>query len=148
MPRAWLSLGANIGDPMAQLVDAIARLDAHDHVVVTAQSRIIRTKAWGKTDQPDFANMAAAVETDLLPIDLLHACLDIERDMGRVRHEVWGPRLIDIDLIAYERLEMDSAKLTLPHRFAHERDFVLAPLREIAPDTADWLVDRTKRRQR
>jgi 2-amino-4-hydroxy-6-hydroxymethyldihydropteridine diphosphokinase len=142
MATAWLSLGGNIGDPAAQLADAIRRLDAHDHIKVIAQSRVIRTKAWGKTDQPDFANMAAAVETDLLPIDLLHACLDIERDMGRVRHEVWGPRLIDIDIIAYERLEMDTTKLILPHRFAHERDFVLEPLREISPDTAVWIRSR------
>jgi 2-amino-4-hydroxy-6-hydroxymethyldihydropteridine diphosphokinase len=142
MATAWLSLGANIGDPAAQLADAIRRLDAHQHISVIAQSSVIRTKAWGKTDQPDFANMAATVETDLLPIDLLHACLDIERDMGRVRHEVWGPRLIDIDIIAYERVEMDTTKLILPHRFAHERDFVLAPLREISPETAAWIVKR------
>jgi len=142
MPRAWLSLGANIGDPPAQLAEAIGRLDAHEHIRVTAQSGVIRTKAWGKTDQPDFGNMGAEVETDLAPVDLLHACLDIERDMGRVRHEVWGPRLIDIDLIAYERVVMESAKLTLPHRFAHERDFVLTPLREISPETADWLLRR------
>ena len=142
MPTAWLSLGANIGDPAAQLADAITRLNAHQAISVVVQSTVIRTKAWGKTDQPDFANMAATVETDLLPVDLLHACLDIERDMGRVRHEVWGPRLIDIDIIAYERVEMDSTKLILPHRFAHERDFVLDPLREISPETADWIVQR------
>jgi 2-amino-4-hydroxy-6-hydroxymethyldihydropteridine diphosphokinase len=142
MAIAWLSLGANIGDPPAQLAEAIRRLDAHPHIRLVAQSAVIRTAAWGKTDQPDFANMAATVETDLPPVDLLHACLDIERDMGRVRHEVWGPRLIDIDLIAYERIEMDTAKLTLPHRFAHERDFVLSPLREISPETADWIIAR------
>lgn len=142
MVIAWLSLGANIGDPPAQLAEAIRRLDAHPHIRLVAQSAVIRTAAWGKTDQPDFANMAATVETDLPPVDLLHACLDIERDMGRVRHEVWGPRLIDIDLIAYERIEMDTAKLTLPHRFAHERDFVLSPLREISPETADWIIAR------
>lgn len=142
MPRAWLSLGANIGEPEAQLAEAMRILATHDHIDVIAQSLVISTKAWGKTDQPDFANMAAEIETDLAPVDLLHACLDIERDMGRVRHEVWGPRLIDIDLIAYERLEMETAKLTLPHRFAHERDFVLEPLREISPATAQWLVTR------
>jgi 2-amino-4-hydroxy-6-hydroxymethyldihydropteridine diphosphokinase len=142
MAQAWLSLGANIGDPPAQLLDAVSRLDAHEHISVTARSAIIRTKAWGKTDQSDFANMAVAIETDLQPVDLLHACLDIERDMGRVRHEVWGPRLIDIDLVAYERLEMETAKLTLPHRFAHERDFVLEPLREISPETAAWIINR------
>lgn len=144
MARVWLSLGANIGDPAAQLAEAIGMLAAHKHIELIAQSDVIRTKAWGKTDQPDFANMAAEIKTDLTPVDLLHACLDIERDMGRVRHEVWGPRLIDIDLIAYERLEMETAKLTLPHRFAHERDFVMEPLRQIAPDTADWLLRRAQ----
>lgn len=147
MARAWLSLGANIGDPPAQLAEAVRRLDADPHIAVAARSSVIRTAAWGKTDQPDFANMALAVDTDLTPIDLLHACLDIERAMGRVRHEVWGPRLIDIDIVAYEQLEMDSAKLTLPHRFAHERDFVLVPLREIAPEIADWLTLRAGMRR-
>ncbi|ODT50320.1 2-amino-4-hydroxy-6-hydroxymethyldihydropteridine diphosphokinase [Devosia sp. 63-57] len=143
MAKAWLSLGANIGDPSAQLAEAISRLDAHPDITVVAQSQVIRTKAWGKTDQPDFANMAAAVETALEPIDLLHVALDIERDMGRVRHEVWGPRLIDIDIIAYERVEMQTGRLTLPHPFAHQRDFVLVPLREIAPDVAAWIEGRT-----
>jgi len=144
MARAWLSLGANIGDPPAQLAAAVAALGAHPDIEVTKTSTVITTKAWGKTDQPDFANMAVEVETTLAPIDLLHVCLDIERDLGRVRLEVWGPRVIDIDVIAYERVEMDTAKLTLPHRFAHERAFVLDPLREISPQTADWLVEREK----
>lgn len=144
MARAWLSLGANIGEPTAQLAEATRLLDNQPGIAVTRQSAVIHTKAWGKTDQPDFANMAAEIETSLAPLDLLHACLDIERDMGRVRYEVWGPRLIDIDVIAYERLEIDSTKLILPHRFAHERSFVLDPLREIAPDVADWLVSRSQ----
>jgi len=140
MALAWLSLGANIGDPQAQLEEAIRRLDAHPHIRVAKQSSVIATKPWGKTDQPDFANMAAEIETDLEPIDLLHIALDTEREMGRVRHEVWGPRVIDIDIIAYERIEMQTGRLTLPHPHAHARDFVLVPLREIAPDTADWIV--------
>lgn len=144
MARAWLSLGANIGDPPAQLAAAVEALAAHPDVELIKASSVITTKAWGKTDQPDFANMAVEIETALAPIDLLHACLDIEREMGRVRIEVWGPRVIDIDVIAYERVEMDTTKLILPHRFAHERAFVLDPLREIAPDTADWLVERAK----
>ena len=89
MALAWLSLGANIGDPQAQLEEAIRRLDAHPHIRVAKQSSVIATKPWGKTDQPDFANMAAEIETDLEPIDLLHIALDTEREMGRVRHEVW-----------------------------------------------------------
>jgi 2-amino-4-hydroxy-6-hydroxymethyldihydropteridine diphosphokinase len=142
MAKAWLSLGANIGDPTAQLAEAIRRLDAHPAISVTKQSTVIVTKPWGKTDQPDFANMAAEVETDLSPIDLLHVALDTERDMGRVRHEVWGPRVIDVDVIAYERVEMQTGRLTLPHPHAHERAFVLDPLQEIAPETAEWIVGR------
>lgn len=140
MARAWLSLGANIGDPPAQLAEAVRQLAAHEHIAVAIQSSVIRTKAWGKTDQPDFANMALEIETDLTPHDLLSATQTIEAGLGRVRHEKWGPRLIDIDMIAYERLEMDTDRLTLPHRFAHERDFVLVPLREISPETAAWIT--------
>ena len=142
MSRAWLGLGANIGDPPAQVREAVQRLDAHPDIAVTAQSSMLITKPWGKTDQPDFSNMVVEVETSLAPHELLDACLGVEREMGRVRDVRWGPRLIDIDIVAYERLELDSEWLHLPHRFAHERDFVLDPLREIAPDVADWIVSR------
>lgn len=142
MPNAWLSLGANIGDPSAQLAEAVRRIAAHPQISVTAQSDMLITKPWGKTDQPDFANMAVEIETDLLPIELLDVVLGIERDMGRERREVWGPRLIDIDIIAYEREMIVSDRLVLPHPYAHERDFVLDPLRQIAPEVADWLVSR------
>ena len=108
------------------------------------QSSVLTTKPWGKTDQPDFANQAVAVETSLDPIALLDVILGIELDMGRVRQEVWGPRLIDIDMIAYERVEMTSPRLTLPHPYAHERDFVLVPLGEIAADVVSWIVGRAK----
>lgn len=141
MATAWLSLGANIGDPVGQLADAVKRLDAHPQIRIVKQSSVIATKPWGKTDQPDFANMAAEIEAALDPIDLLHVALDTEREMGRVRHEVWGPRVIDIDIIAYERIEMQTGRLTLPHPHAHARDFVLVPLREISPATANWIVD-------
>jgi 2-amino-4-hydroxy-6-hydroxymethyldihydropteridine diphosphokinase len=142
MARAWLGLGANIGDPPAQVHEAVARLDAHPDIAVTAQSSMLITKPWGKTDQPDFSNMVVEVETGLAPVELLDACLDIEREMGRVRDIRWGPRRIDIDIVAYERLELDTQRLHLPHRHAHERDFVLDPLREIAPEVAEWIVSR------
>ena len=142
--KAWLSLGANIGDPPAQLAEAIRRMAAHPAVSVVRQSSVLTTKPWGKTDQPDFANQAVAVETSLEPLELLDVILGIELDMGRVRQEVWGPRLIDIDMIAYERVEMTSPRLTLPHPYAHERDFVLVPLGEIAADVVEWIVERAK----
>jgi 2-amino-4-hydroxy-6-hydroxymethyldihydropteridine diphosphokinase len=138
--QAFLGLGANLGDPAAQIEAALARLDAHNDIAVVARSRMIVTRAWGRTDQPDFTNMVAAVATGLPPQALLEACLDVEQAMGRVRREVWGPRIIDIDIIAYGKLVLRSGRLTLPHPHAHRRQFVLGPLREIAPDVADWVV--------
>lgn len=140
MARVWLGLGANIGDPATQVREAVRRLDAHPDIAVVAQSSMLITKPWGKTDQPDFSNMVVEVETGLAPLELLDACLDIEREMGRVRDIRWGPRRIDIDVVAYERLELDTERLHVPHRHAHERDFVLDPLREIAPEVADWIT--------
>jgi len=140
--QAWLSLGANIGDPPAQLAQAIAHIAANPQITLTKQSSMLITKPWGKTDQPDFANMAIEIGTTLQPLALLDVLLGIELVMGRVRDIVWGPRLIDIDIIAYGRLELVAPRLKLPHPHAHERDFVLDPLREIAPDIADWLVSR------
>lgn len=137
--RAWLSLGANLGDPAAQLTEAVRRIAAHPEIEVVAQSRLLRTKPWGKTDQPDFTNMALALETTLAPLDLLDALQAIETALGRVRKEVWGPRVIDIDIIAYDHVQMRSDRLNLPHIHAHEREFVLLPLREIDPEIADWV---------
>jgi len=133
MAKAALSLGGNIGDVSATIADALETLEAAG-IHVVARSSDYRTRPWGKTDQPDFTNVSAVVETTLPPLDLLATCLDVERQLGRVRHERWGPRLIDIDLIAYDGVSMSTDTLTLPHRHAHERGFVLIPLAEIAPD--------------
>ena len=144
MATACLAFGGNLGDPAAQIAEALDRLDALDAVSVTARSPLFVTAAWGKTDQPDFTNAAALVATSLFPHALLDVCLGIERDMGRVRGDVWGPRLIDIDIITYDRLKLRSGRLTLPHPHAHRRDFVLKPLRAVAPEIADWLVSEAQ----
>ena len=138
--KAWLSLGANIGDPPSQLAEALRRIDAHRDIRITKRSEIITTKPWGKTDQPDFANLAIELETTLKPLELLDVLQGIERDMGRVRDVHWGPRLIDIDIIAYDRVEMISPRLTLPHPHAHERSFVLDPLRHIDESVVNWII--------
>jgi len=143
MKKAYLALGANLGDPAGQLEEAIRRLDSDAHIHVFARSTMIVSPAWGKTDQPDFTNMVLGVETSLKPAALLRACLGIENQMGRVRGEPWGPRLIDIDIIAYEDHVIRTPGLTLPHPYAHSRAFVLDPLREIAPAVADWVVRRS-----
>lgn len=147
MARAYLALGANLGDPPAQLAEAVRRLDTRDDIKVAARSRMITTKAWGRTDQPDFSNMVVMVDTSLDPTSLLDVCLGIESAMGRERVDRWGPRLIDIDIVAYEDRVIASDRLTIPHPFAHQRDFVLDPLREIAPEVADWIVLQAGRDQ-
>lgn len=140
MAKAALSLGGNIGDVRDTIANALRHLEAAGMRVV-ARSSDYRTRPWGKTDQPDFTNVSAVVKTALPPLQLLATCLDVERQLGRVRHERWGPRVIDIDLIAYDDVSMEIPELTLPHRHAHERGFVLIPLAEIAPDLL--IGDRT-----
>lgn len=140
MATAWLSLGANLGDASGQIERAIAILAEVPGIEVTARSAVLTTPAWGRTDQPDFSNAAVAVRTDLTPIALLDACQAVETALGRVRREHWGPRVIDIDVVAYERIVLRAVRLTLPHPWAWRRDFVLDPLREVAPEIAEWLV--------
>ena len=132
--RAYLGIGSNIGDMAAALDRAVAGLAATPGITVLARSADYRTPPWGKTDQPWFLNGAVAIETDLDPHALLDACLAVEHDLGRVREERWGPRVIDIDVLAYEGAAVDDARLVLPHRYVRERAFVLVPLAEIAPD--------------
>ena len=132
--RAYLGIGSNIGD-MAQMLDrAVAGLAATPGIVVVARSADYRTPPWGKTDQPWFLNGAVAVDTDLDPHGLLDACLSVEFKLGRLRAERWGPRVIDIDVLAYEGAAVDDERLVLPHRHVRQRAFVLVPLAEIAPN--------------
>jgi 2-amino-4-hydroxy-6-hydroxymethyldihydropteridine diphosphokinase len=134
MSRAALALGGNVGDVAEAFAMALKALAAHPDVVLVARSSVYRTPPWGVTDQPDFLNMAALVDTQLPPRDLLALCLSIEREGGRVRDLRWGPRRIDIDVITYGDETIDEPDLTVPHPRAAERAFVLAPLAEIAPD--------------
>ncbi len=131
--KAWLGIGSNIGDMAATLDRAVAALGAVPGIAVLARSSDYRTPPWGKTDQPWFLNGALAIETTLSPHALLDACQGIERDLGRVREERWGPRIIDIDVLAYDGAAVDDERLVLPHRYVRERAFVLVPLAEIAP---------------
>ena len=132
--KAYLGIGSNIGDMAAMLDRAVAGLAATPGIAVVARSADYRTPPWGKTDQPWFLNGAVAIETDLDPHALLDACLAVEHELGRIREERWGPRVIDIDVLAYEGVSVDDARLVLPHRFVRERAFVLVRLAEIAPD--------------
>lgn len=134
--RAWLGLGGNVGAVSASFASALAALDASGVVRVVHVSRHYRTLAWGLTDQPDFINAVAELETALDPLELLAALQAIERTHGRDRdHEQrWGPRTLDLDLLAMEGVRLDTAALQLPHPRAAERAFVLVPWAEIAPE--------------
>ncbi len=133
MTRTYLGLGANLGDPVAQLREAIARLrrSGLDEVRV---SPYYRTRPIGVTDQPWFVNAVLVGETRLEPEELLDLCLNVERDMGRVRKDRWGPRVIDVDLLFYGDTRLSTERLTLPHPRWSERGFVVKPLADIAPD--------------
>ena len=130
---AYLSLGANQGDRAGNLAAALARLEAAG-VQVERVSSLYETAPIGGPPQPPYLNLAARVETVLPPRELLRLCLAVEAELGRVRTVHWGPRTLDLDLLLYEGATSDDPELTLPHPRLTERQFVLVPLAEIAPD--------------
>jgi len=133
---ALIALGGNIGDVRTTFDRAIALLCDGQTVRLVARSSDYRTPPWGVADQPPFINAAIEVATVLPAHDLLARALEVERAFGRDRSKErrFGPRTLDIDLLAYDDLTLDDAELTLPHPRLFERAFVLAPLAEIASD--------------
>ena len=132
---AWIGLGSNLGNPGAQLKEALLQLGDIAGIELREISGFYRTAPWGKQDQDDFFNAVAMVETDLQPGELLEVLLQIEHQMGRDRSAGrWGPRIIDLDLLSYDDLVMKSPSLELPHPRMHLRAFVLQPLLELDPD--------------
>ncbi len=132
--RAYLGLGSNMGDKAANIRQAITYLESINGIRLIAQSGLYRTAPWGIKDQDWFVNACIGIDTALSPEKLLEICLETERKMGRERLQKWGPRLIDIDVLCYEKAIITTETLTLPHPFLQERAFVLVPLAEIAPD--------------
>ncbi|BAL84433.1 putative 2-amino-4-hydroxy-6-hydroxymethyldihydropteridine pyrophosphokinase/dihydrofolate reductase [Selenomonas ruminantium subsp. lactilytica TAM6421] len=132
--KIYLSLGANLGNRGETLREAMRRLARLPHSRLLSCAHIYETAPWGKTDQPPFLNTAALIDTSLAPLEFLHHTQKIETDLGRVRHEHWGARTIDIDLLAAEGVTSATDELKLPHPYLTQRAFVLVPLREIAPD--------------
>ncbi len=129
-----LALGSNVGDKTGALRRALAALDAEAGIRLIAVSRFYRTAPWGKTDQDWFVNACALVRAELEPEALLDRVKRIETALGRTARERWGPREIDIDIIAYDDIARSTETLTLPHPEALNRAFVLIPLAELAPD--------------
>jgi 2-amino-4-hydroxy-6-hydroxymethyldihydropteridine diphosphokinase len=136
MAEALLALGGNVGDARATLDRAVAQLCDGEQVRLIARSSDYRTPPWGVEDQAPFVNLCLLVATTLPPHALLDRALDIERALGRDRrHERrWGPRPVDIDILAYDDVRLEDTGLILPHPRLFERAFVLVPLAEIVPD--------------
>lgn len=131
MNTTFLLLGGNLGD-VSETFDT-ARTEINKIGTISQASSLYSTKAWGKTDQPDFLNQVLRVEMNLDPFTLLHKLLDLELQLGRVRKEHWGERLIDIDILFYNSDIIDCEGLNIPHPHLHERMFTLVPLEEINP---------------
>jgi len=132
--RAYLALGSNLGDRAAYLQGAVDELAKTANVRVVAVSRVYETVPVGGPAQDDYLNAVAAIDTDLDPwqlLDVAHAC---EAHARRVRAERFGPRTLDVDILLFGDVEMDDPALTVPHPRMWQRDFVLAPLRDVAPD--------------
>jgi 2-amino-4-hydroxy-6-hydroxymethyldihydropteridine diphosphokinase len=132
--RIVLALGGNVGDKVKSLRRALRLIAGVPEIELTAVSRFYRTAPWGKTDQDWFVNACALGRTTLKPEALLQRVKRLEVELGREPTERWGPRVIDIDLIAYDEVTLKTERLTLPHPELFNRAFVLVPLTEVAPD--------------
>lgn len=142
MSRAYVALGSNLGNRQQNLQQALHLL-AEQGIKIVKVSSFIETAPYGVTDQPAFLNGVCCVETGLEPLNLLEVLLGTEQQMGRVRLRHWGERNIDLDLLLYEDTCMTSDKLNLPHPDMQNRDFVLLPLAEIAPDLLHPVLKKT-----
>lgn len=132
-----LSLGSNLGVREAHLNAALVLLEEQPGIQVIRRSRFYETAPVGVLEQPAFLNIAAEIETDLSPLELLNVAQDVERLVGRIPSFRWGPRVIDIDVILWGNEVIRDARLTVPHPAFRSRAFVLRPLAEIAPDARD-----------
>jgi len=143
---AYLSMGSNLGDRLELLRSGVKGLAATPGVRVVKLSSIYETTPVGVTGQPDYLNLVAAIETELTPYELLRTCLAIEKENGRERSVRWGPRTLDLDILLYDDVHMETDDLVIPHPRMKERAFVLVPLLEIEPEivvlgqpASDWL---------
>lgn len=132
---ATIGLGSNIGDKAGNIDRAIALLASDGAIRLVTQSPMYRSAPWGVTDQDWFVNAAIAVATELSARELLVRCQAVENEMGRVRKQRWGPRLIDVDVLTYRDQLINEADLIVPHPLIAQRSFVLLPLRDVAPET-------------
>jgi 2-amino-4-hydroxy-6-hydroxymethyldihydropteridine diphosphokinase len=133
MSTVYLGIGSNLGDRHKNCLRAVGLLKQRG-ILVTKQSSVHETEPWGLSEQPAFLNMAVELETGLGPIELLALLKKIEKDMGRQETVKWGPRIIDLDILLYDDITLNTEALVIPHPFMHEREFVLGPLAELAEE--------------
>ena len=138
----FLLLGANLGEREVTLAKA-TQLIAERISPITAQSHLYQTAPWGVIDQPAFLNQVIRLETEFTPDEVLAQTLEIEKQLGRERRLRWGARVIDIDMLYYEDVILETKNLHLPHPRLHQRRFTLVPLAEIAPDFVHPVLHRT-----
>jgi 2-amino-4-hydroxy-6-hydroxymethyldihydropteridine diphosphokinase len=138
----YIALGSNLGNREDNINEALRRL-RQKGLQIIAVSDFITTKPYGVTDQPDFLNAVAEVQTDKSPAELLLGLLQTEQEMGRKRLRHWGERIIDLDLLLYDDQIIDLPDLKLPHPDMQNRDFVLRPLAQIAPDVVHPVLGKT-----
>lgn len=141
--KAYIALGSNMGDSMAHLNGAVEALRADARIRVLKVSDYLVTKPYGGVEQDDFLNGAVELETLYSPEKLLDRLHEIEAEHDRKRLIHWGPRTLDLDIILYEDLIMDTPELTIPHRDMHNREFVLRPLAQIAPYAQNPVLGET-----
>jgi 2-amino-4-hydroxy-6-hydroxymethyldihydropteridine diphosphokinase len=142
MNKAYLLIGGNLGDRMQNLETARQLIGEHCGTI-TNTSSIYETEAWGNSDQPSFLNQAVELETKYNAKQLIRRILKTEKNMGRVRKEKYGPRLIDIDILLFNDEQHNYTFLNIPHPELHNRRFALIPLAEIAPDAVHNVFKKT-----
>jgi 2-amino-4-hydroxy-6-hydroxymethyldihydropteridine diphosphokinase len=133
MSTVYIGIGSNLGNRQKNCLRAIELLGKRG-VIIKESSSMYETEPWGIKDQPKFINMAVEIETGLTPNELLNILKDIESEIGRKKSFTWGPRIIDLDILLFDNIILNEDNLKIPHPLLHERDFVLSPLCEIAPD--------------
>jgi 2-amino-4-hydroxy-6-hydroxymethyldihydropteridine diphosphokinase len=132
---AYIGLGSNLGNPVEQLEEALKAIQEHSQMHLLASSHFYASSPMGPQNQPDYVNAVCKIKTSLQPQELLSTLQDIENQQGRERvGERWGPRTLDLDILLYNDLELNTTKLTVPHYGMKDREFVLVPLFEISPD--------------
>ena len=141
MAVVYIGIGSNLGNKRDNCLKAVESLEKSG-LRITKRSSLHETEPWGVKEQPKFINMAVEADTDLPPRELLLLLKKIEDAMGRERMTRWGPRIIDLDILLYNDLQMKEPDLQIPHPLMHERDFVLEPLSEIAPEKVHPVLSR------